>query len=140
MLNIRDELDRRMDKLWDMLPDADDDPETWTTDEYKALGAYMELESIFDKFDDDEQRAVFDLDDAAEDYDNNNLFPEVSLKDAFKDGAKWQKDRALEKCCKWLEENAFRYVGDATYNGVEITGLYNQQMIKDFKEAMDKEI
>lgn len=43
---MKEYIDKRMDELWDKLPNADSDPNTWTQEEWLALGAYKELERL----------------------------------------------------------------------------------------------
>ena len=45
---IRSKIEQRMSYWWDKLPDADTDESTWTREEVKALGAYMEAENLLD--------------------------------------------------------------------------------------------
>ena len=41
---VRAEIERRMDKHWEELPDADSPEDDWTHNELCELGAYKELE------------------------------------------------------------------------------------------------
>ena len=43
---IRNEIKRRMEKHWDLLPDADSPEDDWTHNELCELGAYKELERL----------------------------------------------------------------------------------------------
>lgn len=43
---IRAEIERRMEKHWDLLPDADSPEDDWTHNELCELGAYKELEHL----------------------------------------------------------------------------------------------
>lgn len=43
---IRAEIERRMDKHWDLLPDADSPEDDWTHNELCELGAFKELEYL----------------------------------------------------------------------------------------------
>lgn len=54
---IQDKVEQRMEYLWDKLPDAHRVEEgNCTPEEWKALGAYMELEMNFDKGSEEEQK------------------------------------------------------------------------------------
>ena len=43
---LRNEIERRMDKHWDLLPDADSPEDDWTHNELCELGAFKELEYL----------------------------------------------------------------------------------------------
>lgn len=45
---LKAEIERRMDKHWEGLPDADSPEDDWTHNELCELGAYKELEHIED--------------------------------------------------------------------------------------------
>lgn len=45
---LKAEIERRMDKHWEGLPDADSPEDDWTRNELCELGAYKELEHIED--------------------------------------------------------------------------------------------
>lgn len=51
------------------------------------------------------------------------------------DGAQWQKLQMIEKACKWLDENAAKYLIDKSVHGVKMTGL-DTNFTEDFKKAM----
>lgn len=51
------------------------------------------------------------------------------------DGAQWQKLQMIEKACKWLDENAAKYLIDKSVHGVKMTGL-DTSFTEDFKKAM----
>ena len=48
---IRAEIERRMEKHWDLLPDADSPEEDWSHNELCELGAFKELEHLEDFID-----------------------------------------------------------------------------------------
>lgn len=52
------------------------------------------------------------------------------------DGAQWQKLQMIEKACKWLDENAAKYLIDKSVHGVKMTGL-DISFTEDFKKAME---
>ena len=58
LADIRAEIERRMDKHWDFLPDADSPEDDWTHNELCELGAYKELEHLEKFLDDIEKQQV----------------------------------------------------------------------------------
>ena len=42
----KEEIEKRMDELWEKLPNADSPEDTWTKEELIALGAFMALEKL----------------------------------------------------------------------------------------------
>lgn len=57
------EIERRMDKHWEGLPDADSSEDDWTHNELCELGAYKELEHIEDFLDSlQQEQSEVDLD------------------------------------------------------------------------------
>ncbi|MCR5578611.1 MAG: hypothetical protein K6F74_05295 [Prevotella sp.] len=52
------------------------------------------------------------------------------------DGAQWQKLQMIDKACKWLDENAAKYLIDKSVHGVKMTGL-DTSFTEDFKKAME---
>ena len=61
MQKIRQEIERRMDKHWEGLPDADSPEDNWTHNELCELGAYKELEHIEDFLNSLQQELPVDL-------------------------------------------------------------------------------
>ena len=114
---IRAEIERRMDKHWEGLPDADAPEDDWTHNELCELGAYKELEHLETFLSDLEksEKPIFpnDLEEAAVDIADSLLAKPkdyaLSAKadywngahDGVIAGAKWQKEQML-KDYSWL--------------------------------------
>ena len=112
---IRAEIERRMDKHWEGLPDADSPEDDWTHNELCELGAYKELEHLESFLDTLQEQEPQGLDEAAENWCKENcdgfvLRDKTSRYvgdgiDAFKAGAEW-RDKQIPKLPDDLEEAA----------------------------------
>ena len=65
------------------------------------------------------------------DSDKNNFL------EIFKAGAEWQKQKTVDKACKWIEERAARYLVDRFVDSMRITGI-DTSIIEDFRKAMEE--
>ena len=109
---IRNEIKRRMEKHWDLLPDADSPEDDWTHNELCELGACKELEHLetfIDSLPESNRPMISDsLEEAArlyaiphytKDIDVHHIeeYPyDTGLEAAFIAGAKWQKEQDQE--------------------------------------------
>ena len=58
-------------------------------------------------------------------------FPERRI--GFIDGAQWEHKKLVEMACEWLSNNKDNYIID-----IEGETLFDDQIIKDFRNAMEK--
>ena len=63
------------------------------------------------------------------------FFKEHHRQPTFSDAIEVTRKQIIDKICKWLEDNAFRYV--ETY-GSNYEGFDMQGLIEDFKKAMEE--
>ena len=54
-------------------------------------------------------------------------------KKGFKVGAEWADDTMIEKACKWLEENANKYINQYSQDDYSFD---MQKFVSNFKKAM----
>lgn len=112
---IRAEIERRMDKHWEGLPDADAPEDDWTHNELCELGAYRELEHLetFLSTLEESEKPSEGLEEAAEEYASD--YPawndeQAIAKYAFKRGAEWQAKRFEENrlaACKNMTQGEY---------------------------------
>ena len=94
---IRKEIERRMDKHWNLLPNADSPEDDWTHNELCELGAFKELEHLEQFLDtlpeqpDGLEEAAWDCVLDSVDVNNPVLLPKYKelLTYLFKAGAEW---------------------------------------------------
>lgn len=65
----------------------------------------------------------------------------VDAQETFEDAKAFGKEiarrwNAVAKINAWLEENAHKYIADVDHNGIELTGLRTEDMIKDLNESL----
>ena len=56
--------------------------------------------------------------------------------DMFISGAQWQKQKTIDKACKWIEERAARYLVDRYVDSMRITGI-DTSITEDFRKDME---
>lgn len=74
-----------------------------------------------------------DLEEAAKEYSGKSSHP---LNNAFKDGAKWQKEQLINKACEWLVYNVN---GSVYYDDFDNAFVDTDELITVFKEAMNND-
>ena len=54
----------------------------------------------------------------------------------FISGAQWQKQKIVDKACKWIEEKAARYLVDGFVDSMRITGI-DTSITEDFRKDIE---
>lgn len=98
---IREEVERRMNRLYLQLPDASKvEHEDISMEQASTLGKYVALESLFDFINSIPEELVSeDLEEAAKTYSNNidNIYGSIGeqTRNAFKSGAQWKEKQII---------------------------------------------
>jgi len=58
----------------------------------------------------------------------------------FAKGFRLAESETLNMATKWLEDNAHKYIQTVTYKGVDVTGYRTDEMLRDMKEYMLKQM
>ena len=56
--------------------------------------------------------------------------------EAFEDGAKWKKEKTIDKACKWIDENAAKYLVDRFVGSTRVVGI-DTSITEDFRKDME---
>lgn len=59
-------------------------------------------------------------------------------KEAFIAGAKWKKQKIVDKACKWIDENAAKYLVDRFVGSTRVVGI-DTSITEDFRKDMEDE-
>lgn len=51
-------------------------------------------------------------------------------------GAKWQKEQTISKACKWIDENAAKYLVDRFVGSTRMVGI-DTSITEDLRKAME---
>jgi hypothetical protein len=64
------------------------------------------------------------------DSDKNNFL------EIFKAGSEWQKQQTISKACKWIDENAAKYLVDRFVGSTRVVGI-DTSITDDFRKDME---
>lgn len=110
-----------------------DNEVTW----YK-IGANDGYEYALEEFENNRLKACDNQTEAESERELNfaiKFFKEHHRQPTFSDAIEVTRKQIIDKICKWLEDNAFRYA--ETY-GSNYEGFDMQGLIEDFKKAMEE--